>query len=56
VAQRQKPTAIVQWWLDKRSDLQRQLALARESGNAREALQLRRSIERINLVLRDMKR
>jgi hypothetical protein len=56
MAATKKPTAIVQWWRDKRSDLQRQLALARESGNAREALQIRRSIERIDLVLRDMKR
>ncbi|HUK11320.1 MAG TPA: hypothetical protein VLX09_25865 [Stellaceae bacterium] len=51
-----KPTAIMQWWLDKQTDLQRQLALARNSGNAREIRRLQNSIKRIDLMLKDMKR
>ena len=51
-----KPTAILQWWRDKRADLERQLTLAHESTRQRKIERLERSIERIDVMLKDMKR
>jgi len=51
-----KPTAIVQWWLDKLTDLQRQLVLARKNRNAWEVRRLTNVIKRIDVMLTDMKR
>jgi hypothetical protein len=56
VAQRQKPIAIVQWWLDKRNDPKRQLALARKNNNAREIARLQNGIKRIDVMLSDIAR
>ena len=55
MAAAKKPGAIVQWWLDKQADLERQLTLARKSTSQCGIERLERSIERIDVMLKDMK-
>jgi hypothetical protein len=56
MAPRRKPDAIVQWWLDKQTHLERQLTLARKGKNQREIDRLKSGIKRIGVMLASMKR